>query len=252
MRLIDPSSFSDISKLQKHEIVFPKIEFVNQVLHRRTTTLKAAYTNITKNHQLMKYFAELKWDTLGDINWQNQMLNTLSENIFSMIANWKDSKQNDDELLKKIFLYIQLWGGNTSRGFFTNNGGFENNFSNEYYKNGSKLSIANNIDSLSSFLQLNQVGISFATKHMFFWSNKQLPIYDNIIAMLLFGRRPGNNVNHYSQYIGLLNNLGEEHQMESHIIERSIFNWADTENGKKWYSIRKQTLKKNNKTQYMV
>lgn len=101
-----------------------------------------------------------------------------------------------------------------------------------------------NVESLDSFLQLNQVGISFATKHMFFWSDKALPIYDNIIAMIVFGRKPENNVKHYKQYVDSLKHLGAENNTETSIIERSIFNWYETKHGKKWFELRENTIKK--------
>jgi len=160
-----------------------------------------------------------------------------------MIKNWKKTK-NDDDLLKKIFVYIQLWGGNTSRGFFNINGGFRNNYCNQFYKEGVQKAIDKNIESLDSFLLLNQVGISFATKHMFFWSDKALPIYDNIIAMIVFGRKPENNIKHYKQYVDSLKQLGAENNTETSVIERSIFNWYETTYGKKWFELRGNTTQK--------
>jgi hypothetical protein len=241
IRIIEPHAILEISKLQRHNIAFPNITFSNQELQRTQTTLKGAYTLIS-NSGLSKYLEDLNWNNDGDIEWQNNMLKHLSIEILKMIEKWK--KDENSELLKKIFMYIQLWGGNTSRGFFIKrNGGFDCNYNEQGYKTGVEESIKEDTQSLVSFCNLNQVGISFATKHMYFWSNKKLPIYDNIIAMIIFGRMPQNNVKHYQQYTESLKEMGKIKNIGTSLIERSIFNWYETENGKRWFDIRKSKLK---------
>lgn len=237
--LIDPKNLELVSNLIRNEIAFPDIEFKDQELFRNKTTLKAAYTTINKGN-LKPYLSDLNWEVNGNVEWQNKMLNTLSNDIFKMIDYWK--VKNDPELLTKIFIYIQLWGGNTSRGFFNING-FQSNFNLENYKKGVELAIINNSESLIYFTKLNQVGISFASKHMYFWSNKSLPIYDNIVAMIIFGRLPENKSKHYKEYVLSLDKVGFKRGITSNIIERSIFNWYETESGKKWFEIRKAKLK---------
>jgi|688.fasta_scaffold87952_2 hypothetical protein len=240
IKLIPPDELENISNLRKHEIAFPLIDFNYQQLSRNKTTLKAAYTNII-NNDLKNYLSDLEWDRNGDIIWQNNMLEVLSEKISLMIDSWK--KKNDDELLKKIFIFIQLWGGNTSRGFF-NGSGFDKNYNHDYYFQGVNAAIEKNYSSLNKLLQLNQFGISFATKHLYFWSDKHLPIYDNIIAMIIFGRIPINSQNHYTQYVNSLEKVAKENNTFPNYIERSIFNWYETATGQRWFKIRKGALKK--------
>ncbi len=237
--LIEPQNLELISNLMKDEIAFPEIEYKDQELFRNKTTLKAAFTNINKG-ALKLYLSDLNWEVNGNTEWQNKMLNNLSKDIFKMIDQWK--VKNDPELLTKIFIYIQLWGGNTSRGFFKNNG-FQSNFNLENYTKGAKLALINDSESLFYFTRLNQVGISFASKHMYFWSNKSLPIYDNIVAMIIFGRLPQNKSKHYKEYILSLERVSLIKGVSSNIIERSIFNWYETVSGKKWFEIRKSKLK---------
>jgi hypothetical protein len=246
MKLIIPQLVDQISCLQKHDIAFPKIDFIDQELNRRQTTLKAAYTTINKSDYLSVYLNELTWDVKGDIEWQNTVLKSLSIKIFEMIDEYKSTNHLNDELLKKIFLYIQLWGGNESRGFFNNNGGFKNNYNSYKYKAAALKSLDGNPEGLIHFigtnkhpeLKIKQIGISFATKHMYFWSNKKLPIYDNIIAMIIFGRPTQNSYKHYLQYFDALNKVSSLTGVETYLIERSIFNWAETNSGKQWFEIR--------------
>lgn len=241
IKIIEPNAILEISNLQRHNIAFPNITFSNQELQRTKTTLKGAYTLIS-NSGLSKYLEDLNWNNDGDIEWQNNMLKLLSIEILKMIEKWK--KEENSELLKKIFLYIQLWGGITSRGFFIKkNGGFDCNYNEQGYKKGVEECIKEDTQSLVSFCNLNQVGISFATKHMYFWSNKKLPIYDNIIAMIIFGRTPQNNIRHYQQYTESLKEMGKIKNIRTSLIERSIFNWYETENGRRWFDMRKSKLK---------
>jgi hypothetical protein len=242
MKLIKPNDLASISNLKPNEIAYPDIDYEDQILVRAKTTLKAAYTNI-ENTEAAKYLNDLSdvWNSNGGIDWQNKILNILQKDIFTSIK--KHSETKDKELLKKIFVYIQLWGGNTSRGFFLRNGGFSQNF-NEiiYLKSINYIKKNESAKALKELLNINQVGISFATKHLFFWSNGTLPIYDNIIAMLVFGRKPKNSLQDYSEYIDALNKMSIKMSKKTSSIERSLFNWADTQDGKKWICLRKNIL----------
>jgi len=245
--LLQPINLDEINKLKKNEIAFPHIDFTSQELTRAKTTIKAAYTNIINGDAKM-FLKDLNsdWEVDGDIVWQNKMLNQLQKDIFNMIDLWK-TKPNA-ELLSKIFVYIQLWGGNTSRNFFNRNGGFNSNFNDIIYRNAVNSILIGNKDcvqtSLAELMKLNQMGISFATKHMFFWSNKMMPVYDNIIAMQVFGRTPQKRVSHYTEYLQALKSLSKDNGKRTDIIERSIFNWYDTIAGQKWFCIRKNNVKR--------
>lgn len=236
-QLIKPNDFLSIQNLKKSEAAFPKLEFSGGKLNRKRTTIKAAYTNISKNvNKNLISELEIKWNNHGDILWQNDMLNTLDNKINSMIEEY--STNPSALLLKKIFIYIQLWGGNTCRDFFNKDGGFDENYNAETYKIGVELSSNDPIKALEKLLELNQMGIAFATKHIYFWSRKIYPIYDSIIAMLVFGRTVGNKIEHYKEYINSLEALGNDLNLKSDKLERSLFNWYESKEGKIWFCIR--------------
>lgn len=242
MKLIKPNDLEQINKLGKNEIAFPDIKYTDDALIRTKTTLKAAYTNIIQsNASIQLEDLEKEWNPKGDIVWQNKMLNILQENIFVLIQEYTKSK--DEVLLRKIFVYIQLWGGNTSRGFFLRNGGFKTNFNEKVYLKSIELINENDFsEALKELLKLEQMGISFATKHLFFWGNGLFPIYDNIIAMMVFGRKPQNSLLHYSEYVNALKTMSNKKSKCTSTIERTLFNWADTPDGQKWLSSRKNSI----------
>jgi len=237
LKIIDPKKNKEIEQLKAHEVAFPDIELNDYDLNRKKTTIKQAFT-VIKDHGLENYVNNLEWNKDGNITWQNEMLRKISDDILKMIEIWKETE--DSELLKKIFIYIQLWGGNSGRYIFLiKNGGFQKNYTEQVYKKACNMSINKEKDSLNEYIKLEYIGISFASKHMFFWSNKSLPIFDKILSSILFGRNP--NIKYYNQYLDVLTKLGEEKNVNLSVIERSIFNWADTVDGKNWIAIRSKT-----------
>lgn len=233
----------DLTKYKPGDTLFPDIPYDDIDLTRKSTTIRAAYTNISNCGQV-EYLDELKniWNPTGDINWQNLMLSHMEGKILEMIQEF-NMKPKNDFLLKKIFVWIQLWGGNTSRGFFLKAyGGFDNNFDSNAYSNAIQSLIDNPLHSLKLLNSMNRMGSSFATKHLNFWSNKELPIYDNIIAMIVFGRLPSNKVVHYEEYLGALNELSASLGKPKWQIERSLFNYYDSKEGREWFKYRKSLL----------
>lgn len=233
----------DLPNYGPGDVLFPNIVYDAIKLTRKKTTIKAAYTNISNCGQT-EYLRDLHdiWKSTDRIDGQNNMLAYMEGKILEMIKQWT-ANQTNDFLFKKIFIWIQLWGGNMSRGFFLHkNGGFENNFDSNAYFNAIQNVMDKPLLSLKSLNSMNQMGTSFATKHLNFWSNLELPIYDNIIAMIVFGRLPSNNINHYEQYLGALNELSTALGKPRRQIERSLFNFYDINKGKKWFDYRKSQL----------
>ena len=169
------------------------------------------------------------------------MLEHLSISIFKMIEEYelKPSKY----LLTKIFIWIQLWGGNSGRSIFIRKNGWPLNFNNKTYQKGVELSISGNYtEALETFNSLFGISTAFSTKHIHFWSKMKAPIYDSIIAAIIFGRKQTQiRTKDYPRYLNALDKLKltlNNSEIDVSSIERNLFNWANTENGVKWRIIR--------------
>lgn len=241
MKMIDPANIEEIEQLNQDEIAFPLIDYhFNLPLNLPATTLLAAFTTIS-NNVANDYLEDLNWNNNGDIIWQNEMLMHLSGSIYEMINQYHNNPT--DELLTKIFIWIQLWGGNSGRSVFVRGQRWPNNFNINIYHNA--VEQINNEDFQSALITLNNLyGIStaFSTKHIHFWSNAFAPIYDSIIAAIIFGRNQYQvRSQEYQLYINALDQLIDEinnDQITRSSIERSLFNWANTPLGLQWRNIR--------------
>jgi hypothetical protein len=232
-----------IANLQADEIAFPQINYDGiQPLQLPRTTLLAAYRNIENNinNDLLE---GLNREQNGDVNWQNTKLNELYWQIDNMIQQYRQN--NQENLLMKIFVWIQLWGGNAGRSTFIRGGRWENNFSLETYRNAIEQINQNNYqDALIMLNTMYGIYTSFSTKHLHFWSDFTTPIYDQIIAAIVFGRKHARSqeffiYNHALET--LINDLGNN-QVTKSTIERNLFNWAHTDAGKSWINIRLNNL----------
>lgn len=242
--MVNPNNHQLILNLHRDQIAFPQIDYTGlPELQRQRTTLFAAYTTI-QNCAGNEYLQELNWNANGNIEWQLQMLEHISTQIFQMIVRYNANP--DNELLIKIFLWIQLWGGNSGRSIFVRGQGWPNNFNGNRYAQAVDLVIEGNYQQALEILN-NLYGIStaFSTKHIHFWSDGDAPIYDSIIAAVVFGRKISQvRSNEYTPYIDALdqlivelNDLGHQNITRS-MIERNLFNWADTEQGLTWRMLR--------------
>jgi hypothetical protein len=186
----------------------------------------------------------LNWNNHGDIAWQNQMLQSLSGSIIEMINDYHNNTE-DGLLLTKIFVWIQLWGCNSGRSIFVKGPGWPANFKLNIYSAAINFILQNDFHSALATLN-RMIGIKtpFATKHIHFWSNAEAPIYDSIIAAIVFGRKPRQvSAGQYQPYMKALDALIEElnnDQLTRSSIERSLFNWANTPLGLQWRNLRLQ------------
>ncbi|HEV7350962.1 hypothetical protein [Telluribacter sp.] len=238
-------NFNDLTAIQQLQVgqfAYPDIPFVHGPLSRTSTTLIAAYSTII-NCGLGNYLEDLApaWKPNGNIIWQNKMVQTINDSLIQMIDMYRLTP--DDDLLVKIFIRIQLWGGNTGRGVFTRGQGFQGNFDIDSYREAVTMVNINNNEALRSLLLMAQVGLSFATKHLFFWG-ENLPILDERISMLLYGKTllpPGERrkVELYNSYISDLDAVANNTPGVTRlVVERALFNWLDTPHGRQWYNIR--------------
>lgn len=246
--MIDPNNIEEIGQLQPGEVEFPLIQYdydLQEPLQLNQTTLLAAYTNIS-NHVDEQYLVDLDWNSNGDIEWQNYMLQHLSESISAMILEYIEDPNENNFLLTKIFIWIQLWGGNTGRNIFVQGNGWPGNFKQKVYTKAVNEILQNQfVNALQTLNSLYGLNTAFSTKHIHFWSHADAPIYDSVIAGLVFGRNAGQvRAQEYPLYIKALDNqilyfhaLGENNITRSS-IERSLFNWANTPLGIQWRSLR--------------
>jgi hypothetical protein len=234
--MINPNEINLIQDLERNEVAFPAINYhENPPLILGAPTILSAYTNITKRIGF-DYFDDIDWDSNGNLVWQNNMLQWLSNSINDLIIQY--SRLPDEQLLKRIFLRIQLWGGNESRHFFIREGGFEANYISEIYEEAIALIAINEFDRANRKLnEIRFIATAFATKHIFFWSNNHAPIFDSLIAKIVFGRKYADPL-YYPLYLNVLSNIATEIGTTSSMIERNLFNWANTEVGKNWIAIR--------------
>ena len=228
-------------ELLKGEAAFPNIDYTKEIpLDLKSSTLQAAYTTIV--NKLGKAFVDdLEWRDSKIDNWHIETLEMLSASIHELIHTYR--KSPSPELLKKIFVRIHLWGGNAGRGVFVRNGGFEVNFNSELYLRSIDVCEKGNyLESLRIMNTLKYVNTAFSTKHIHFWSNGKAPIYDSIIAAVVFGLSDVRE-SQYSKYLSVINSLAEDKNTTPFAVERNLFNWASSSEGKYWQNVRlnKQT-----------
>ena len=237
--MINQNNFNEIEQLGRGDIAFPLIDYhLNLPLQLPATTILAAYTTISKKVDPV-FLDGLEWNANGDIAWQNVMLQQLSNGIYAMIEEYNANP--NDELLTKIFIRIQLWGGNAGRSVFNRGNGWPGNFRVDVYRSAvQEIANINYTRALATMNSMYGIATAFSTKHIHFWSNANAPIYDSIISEIVFGRNTVREKD-YSPYINALDALVNEinnDQVNRSAIERSLFNWANTDLGKKWRKIR--------------
>jgi hypothetical protein len=147
-------------------------------------------------------------------------------------------KVNDDDKIIEIVHYIHFWGGITGRNIYVKNGGFDNNFNLEVYKKIVHILIVLNEENICKdlkeiqilFKHIPNIGISYASKHMHFWSknanqnNIEFPILDSIIANGLFITKYF-AWRHYCPYVIEMRNFAKENKTTISILERELYNY---------------------------
>ena len=77
----------------------------------------------------------------------------------------------------------------------------------------------------SSANRLFGLGVSFGTKHMKFWSDDNLPVWDNRIAINYFNCMP--NWENYNEYLDYMQKQSEIYKIQIGQLERLMFNYLD-------------------------
>ena len=142
-----------------------------------------------------------------------------------------------DETLTSIFHYIHFWGGITGRNIYNKNGGFNNNFNLETYKKIVEKIIVLKKDTLYTelkiieklFTSIPELGISFSTKHLKFWSlyanqdNIQLPVLDSVLTIRLLHKCTP-TWKDYNNYLKHMNEESLKKDTTISILERQLYN----------------------------
>jgi hypothetical protein len=140
---------------------------------------------------------------------------------------------NDDELML-IFDLIQGWGGKMGRNIYVQP---KNNPTRRshlqlptiYRKAMGHCILGDYRSALKEITSIPNLGESFATKHIFFWSEfgpsrKALPIYDTRIKTLLFLKTTA--AQNYDVYVKALNEKAKELSMAPALVERALFSFS--------------------------
>jgi|LakMenEpi03Aug12_release.lakeMendotaPanAssembly.Ray.scaffolds.fasta_scaffold468311_2 hypothetical protein len=250
MKIIDINQIKEVKVLRKGELSIPRLDFAsNPDLNLNSTTLLAAYSVISSRVESM-FFDGLDWDENGDIHWQNAKLKKLAREITDLINGF--SNNPSDENLIRIFLLIQLWGGNAGRTIFVRGKGWRRNFDIDCYRKSIEfIQKGNYLDALSVMNTMYGINTAFSTKHIHFWSLSAAPIFDSIIAEIVFGDTVKEK--DYKRYLDALDAMIKESAYKGVTrsnIERNLFNWASTAAGLEWRAIRKSNREKITKSKH--
>lgn len=139
-------------------------------------------------------------------------LSGLEKEIFRLI----EAYQNDEHELRRIFHLIQIWGGFSGRGIYLSGNGFNWLGIQEPYAvlvracintiDTSPESIDKLVDAAKTFnLKVNNIGVSFISKHIRFWSYKNLgemllPVYDSVMFKSYLPHKKHMNINQLGGY----------------------------------------------------
>lgn len=237
------SNLKDINSFQKGVFLIPNIEYKNVMpnLYRTNFTTRALITNILKNNyfNIIDSVFDIEYNKMNDTDLMKYLENSIRAKIKKYLVN------PDDTLLISIFNSIQIWGGNSARMFYLKNG-FESNFDLSSYKNAILILRSENESSLYEVIKLfkniKKMNIAYASKHFSFWTSdfngfgnkKQLPILDRLINNLVYGKSNQPDYRHYENYINDMCEISNKLKIEINIIERTLFNFADTIDGREW------------------
>jgi hypothetical protein len=143
-----------------------------------------------------------------------------------------DKFENDELMI--IFDLIQGWGGKACRNIYVQPNLNPTRISlttlPEIYKKAINYCVSGDYQAaLNKITSIPNLGESFATKHIFFWSEfgpsrKGLPIYDTRIKTLLFLKNsaaPG-----YETFLNALNKKAIELSMPPAFVERALFSFS--------------------------
>ena len=167
-------------------------------------------------------------DVVEDIqNMSCKTLVSIIENDINEIIKHKLFEDKDKML--RVFDLINGWGGKMGKATYVKpKGTTTRNSSNAWYNhyvNGVKKAINGEDEGLLDFKKIENVGDSFGSKHLYFWSlfggNAPIPIYDNRIKTLLYFRM--SSYPDFNQYVYDMRNFANNNNITIHQLEKALF-----------------------------
>jgi len=155
-----------------------------------------------------------------------ELVNLIQSEIEDIVNN--DLIENDVRILR-VFDLIHGWGGKTGRTPYVPYANPIRNRPEEWihnYKMGIRLSIQGNPEGLNHFRDIDDIGTSFGSKHLSFWSrfggnNVSIPIYDARIQTLLYYNQ--NGIPTYTDYINDMVQFADNIGITINELEMALF-----------------------------
>ena len=154
--------------------------------------------------------------------------------IESLISDF-DENNPDYKILARIFDLIQAWGGQMGRIPYVNKSRFKyNDWRLDYIDGVKQARIDKPVQALSSWFKIRGIGMSFASKHLRFWTNKY-PVLDTQISLLVSGSKKILDApEFYDQFIELIAPLSTKFCVTNLEVEKALFAFSQNffKNGK--------------------
>jgi len=199
---------------------------------KRSTSIAHMVTSLT-NRGILKP-GNLLYDTVFDPAGKRKSMQDIWSSAKKLAQDMDLDWDNNKEKLLAIFDAIQLWGGKAGRNIYLNKNKTKGkadiitrddweNWLPTYYE-GVKLAKDNKlVDALRKWSEIDNLGISFTTKHLGFWANS--PIYDTRMSRMIFGKNP--NEKDYDDYLQALKKIADREGVDDIFkIEQALFTFS--------------------------
>ncbi|MCB1207635.1 MAG: hypothetical protein KDN18_25510 [Verrucomicrobiae bacterium] len=239
--ILDSTNYSGVSQLRPGQFAVPmfKQEFNTALPDTpRLASSIGGMTTLLRNREfdeIVETFEALPGETTS------QRLSALERLIGDEIAS---SQVNaEEQALSRIFHLIQLWGGKSGRNIYVMGGGYAENYNVSAYRSMIQVAISGRPvpDAVSAAGQISHFGISFATKHLRYWSlfagDGSFAIYDKLMARGCMGHNQP-SWSHYDRYLQELAVAASALETTVNQLERSCFGFFDSLEGHQWIKLR--------------
>ena len=235
--------FPDLSYTEAIEPLTPSTRLSKSIKAMCTNLDASSFFNITRRIGCRNERAALSDSEIAT------KIRDLEELIKSQIREIVVQGTYPKDRIEEVFHLIQLWGGNTGRSIYVKKNGFEENWSFEAYQKIAKICTACKSQELPQVLKcleeqmkhIEHWGLAFASKHYSFWNRNcetsRLAIFDSILCKGLFGKKTPNS-KLYIKYLAAISEFADEHRIPIHNVERSLFNYFNSNHGVVWIALR--------------
>jgi hypothetical protein len=188
-------------------------------------------------------------DVIDNIeNMTCKKLVSLIENDINEII--KNDLFEDQNKMLRVFDLINGWGGKMGKATYVKpKGNTTRNSSDKWYNhyvNGVKKAIKSENEGLADFIKIPNVGDSFGTKHLYFWSlygsNMPIPIYDARIKTLLY--LSVDEAPSFEQYVEDMSNFSTLKNITINQLEKALFAFSSNYFSNESLIIKKENLDK--------